>query len=521
MTSRGRHAPKTRSACQTCKKRKVKCDLARPSCARCLKAGRICEGYQLAVVKGIRFSPFTETTLPHLTASSSLLSSFRATQPEWQAYGFYNRKVASILGGSFDTELWKRLVLQVAETEPTVRYGIFALGNLFRHHVVSKGMSDCGCAHCRQTLRHYNKSITSFSQYLQKPASQQTPEVALLSCIIFICLEFYQMNDKNALSLISKGCDLLAESMRQKPDSRTAAINPIVIKSFERLWLLSSMFGRHFTRPLSGSSEVSPFHPPDRMETIEAARDILYEILRLVQSLRLRVFQAQFNTMPASERAETIEMLKIEQHSALLLLETWRNGLQFLMDRKVKQSAEHTQACSILLVQYTITKIRASASMDPAEKDEEDRSEEFRCLVTAAGEGLARISSEEDARSFSFESCFLPALFLTARQCRDSNIRRKALELMRLAGTKEGLWCQAELTCIAARVIDLEEGLVTFGLEHPHEATPEKPLRFYDVWAGLSYRHGGKRFVDVTYVLYDLGCIPPWRSMSETLTVPD
>ena len=48
----GRRRPKTRTACITCKNRRVKCGEERPHCQRCIKAGRPCEGYQLLVVDG-------------------------------------------------------------------------------------------------------------------------------------------------------------------------------------------------------------------------------------------------------------------------------------------------------------------------------------------------------------------------------------------------------------------------------------------------------------------------------------
>ncbi len=97
MTGQGRHGSKTHTACLTCKKRRVKCGLERPSCARCVKAGRTCDGYQLALVKGVSSRTLKETTPPHLTNSSLLLSPFRATQPEWQAYGYYHQRIASVL----------------------------------------------------------------------------------------------------------------------------------------------------------------------------------------------------------------------------------------------------------------------------------------------------------------------------------------------------------------------------------------------------------------------------------------
>ena len=40
-------APKTRTGCKTCKKRRVKCGEERPICARCLRLNLTCEGYEI------------------------------------------------------------------------------------------------------------------------------------------------------------------------------------------------------------------------------------------------------------------------------------------------------------------------------------------------------------------------------------------------------------------------------------------------------------------------------------------
>ncbi|EXJ88584.1 hypothetical protein A1O1_05514 [Capronia coronata CBS 617.96] len=48
--SKPKRATKTFSGCWTCRERHVKCDEARPSCARCLKGGFACQGYGIRLV---------------------------------------------------------------------------------------------------------------------------------------------------------------------------------------------------------------------------------------------------------------------------------------------------------------------------------------------------------------------------------------------------------------------------------------------------------------------------------------
>ena len=42
-----RRKGRTFEGCWTCRSRKVKCDLTKPQCNRCLKSNRICQGYEI------------------------------------------------------------------------------------------------------------------------------------------------------------------------------------------------------------------------------------------------------------------------------------------------------------------------------------------------------------------------------------------------------------------------------------------------------------------------------------------
>ncbi|KAI1611751.1 hypothetical protein EDD36DRAFT_489932 [Exophiala viscosa] len=211
--NQGRRRSKTRTACITCKNRRVKCGEERPHCQRCIKAGRPCEGYQLLVVDGT-CSVFNQKTNPlTLSSSDTLLSAFRATEHDWQAYGVYIQKAEPLNAGAFNADIWKKLIIQMAHTDATVRNAIFALGNLFKHSWNDSNnphISACSCTHCLQALRSYNKSISSFSKHRAQdgPASVN---VALASCALFIMFEVYRMHDGSGIALIDKWSNLLLE----------------------------------------------------------------------------------------------------------------------------------------------------------------------------------------------------------------------------------------------------------------------------------------------------------------------
>jgi len=218
----GRHALKPRAGCLTCKKRRVKCDQERPACHRCSKASQVCGGCQLELISSA-LAQVSHSIV--ISTSTTPLSAFSATQQVWQTYGFNSRKVSSGLSGAFDTDLWQRLFLKVATTELPVRLALFALGTLARHSESEnvQHISNCLCTYCRQTLKYYDRSISSLSDYLQKTPANDSVDLALVSCVLFTCIELYRTNDRNAITLVEKGSSILSQttevnSPRCQPD---------------------------------------------------------------------------------------------------------------------------------------------------------------------------------------------------------------------------------------------------------------------------------------------------------------
>jgi hypothetical protein len=447
------------------------------------------------------------------------LSAFRATASEWQAYEHYTTSISSILGGACDNDVWKKLVLQVADEEPTVRQGLFALGYLFRHGSgTSDAPRDCSCRHCQRALNYYNRSIQSFSDFLKRPSSGRSRDVALLSCTIFICLEFYRMNDATGISLISQGCNMIGEVTVDD----ASGIDPRLIKLFDRLWLLASMFGHHQRRPLPAPPDMVEVIFLAPFESIEDARDQLHEITTVVQDLRLKNFRAHLHSSDDEALSKSLAILSSQQDKVLHLLDDWEQHFDTLVANYQKPSRSTSHALAIFRVKHMICRMRASDRLNLLEMRVHDRTAEYAELIIAAGDVLNNMAGRNTSQEFSFEAGFLPGLYLTTLKCRDSVIRRRALELMCLAKAKEGLWQRSELVTIAARVIELEEGLATLDLPDETETDWQgRPPRFDDVLAGLNYTKDGTTYVDVTYFIYDPTVETRVRYIRETLTVRD
>ncbi|KAK5451317.1 hypothetical protein LTS15_008081 [Exophiala xenobiotica] len=523
MASQGRHGAKTRTACLTCKARKVKCSEEKPGCRRCIKAGRICGGYQLVLVDGTStIINRSRANLPTLNSSNtSLLSAFSATEDEWQAYRLYTQRIACRLGGAFDTDLWQKLVIQISHGDATVRNGVFALGNLFRHRretsPTKRHISTCSCSYCLRALRAYNKSITSFPKSVARLDDPASVNAALASCAVFICIEYYRMNDRNAIALTDKGCGMLFESRHTIPGFQKRDL-------FGRLRVLSATFGYTVARPLLGRSPTAGDMPGNLSDRLERARSSLYDIMAASQALRLQSFQVLVPLWALSSPSISIETLHNDRDAIISRLQTW--GREFAELRKLLWSKplESSLPALILHAHFLKTKIYTETSLDISQDRYDEYLSEFQGIADAAGDGLPQLvlPADDKTANFSFETCFLSTLYLSVLKCRQPALRRRLLALMRLSREKEGLWHRDESIRVATRVMELEEGRSDFVPDGNDRPITNVPIRFHDVLCGVNYvDKDGRTMVDVTYVLCDEHSEHQWQCMKETLLVDE
>ncbi|KAK7453091.1 hypothetical protein Landi51_04086 [Colletotrichum acutatum] len=128
MTRKGQ--PKVRTGCLTCKSRKVKCDEAKPACARCTSTGRKCEGYAVVVPsnRAIARARSRTTRLRDALAQARAGWEFESDQATVE---YFARDVAPNLPQNFENKFWSDLVPRLSKSEPAVRHAMAAIGSLF------------------------------------------------------------------------------------------------------------------------------------------------------------------------------------------------------------------------------------------------------------------------------------------------------------------------------------------------------------------------------------------------------
>jgi hypothetical protein len=125
---------------------------------------------------------------------------------------FYHHCARPALSNSFDSDFWGRITLQMAHAEPAVRHALIALGYLLEtedgsmKHARSKF---AGHHESRTLLHHYNKSVTSLVNRMTE--ATYSPEVALVTCVLFVCIDFLRGNYITAFQHLTNGLKIVSE----------------------------------------------------------------------------------------------------------------------------------------------------------------------------------------------------------------------------------------------------------------------------------------------------------------------
>jgi hypothetical protein len=129
-------------------------------------------------------------------------------------------------------------------------------------------------------ITQYNKAITLLATRLKDPDA--ATEVALLACILFVCIEFLRGDVEPAFTHFKSGMSIALSTM-QRTDSVTAIltkerIGETMLPFFNRLELLGMLFGQdpQWEYPTALNEAV-----PETFKSVREARDSIVHLLNL------------------------------------------------------------------------------------------------------------------------------------------------------------------------------------------------------------------------------------------------
>jgi hypothetical protein len=444
--------------------RRVKCDEAKPSCLRCTSTGRKCDGYEVDTVRARDLKP--EMRLHASKSTISQAPGSLAADYELRALQHFRTRTGPALSASFDCDFWNTVVLQVSVTQDPVRSAIIALSCLHESFEETRGNVDL-VRHVDSNhvlaLQQYNKAVYQTAQMLNLQDTTSC-RVALISCLLFICLELIQDNYTISINHLIGGlrmllyCERAAISLSSQPS--LSLLHENLKKFFGRIVVQTMFMGdTHFdVRVIPKHSQADN---PTSFASVTEARDVLDTVfLSVYPFLHLVKGEPDHNNG------------KIYQKTLLNRLQAWYHLFRELETKSQgKLTAKDITGIRLLEIHYTCLSIMIDTSLDPSQYFLETPASVFLQIVTLVENLLdqqTKSSSPFDNAPpfrlphYSFDLGVIGPLFYIAVKCWNSVLRKKVISLLQHPKIphREGIWTAPMTVTMAQRIIDVEEEVI-------------------------------------------------------------
>lgn len=438
--------------------RRIKCDETRPLCIRCTGTGRKCDGY-------LAQSPAAIPPGPNPIALT--INGPPSQKHQNRSFEFFRTCTLPNISLHFGSPFWTQLVLQASHSEPALQHAATALGALHEHlesqspsadHTVAQKDSGIG-----YSTEQYTQALIFLSALLTK-SDNRSIELALIGALMCIYYEALQENFETS-QVHLENCLMVLQPLLPSgsswlihPAENKMQIDAEIIQAFARLDIEASCtLGK---RSPSLCIATVPLEIPTLFTSLIQARQLLYGLTSQLHSFMRGTADALKSSLAP------IPLSTIAEASFLQLrLKEWETSFSsFLGNPSTKLSRQEQQGANVLSIQQKVTYMKAFTCLYAEEMIFDQFDQEFEEILTLA-EYLIYLSIGDDGLKsesgkkviLSFDMGIIEALFWTAIKCRRSDIRHRAIDVLRRVTWQEGVWNAAMMAAIAERFVGIEE----------------------------------------------------------------
>jgi len=347
--------------------------------------------------------------------------------------------------------------MQMAQSEPCIHHALIALGYLNKSESGSlkDARTSLASVSGQQTfLIHYNKAIKLLAEKFSTP--WHTPEVGLVSCLVFVCIEFLRGNYTTAFLHFNNGLKMISTARKSgfkssRNEHGCDIIEDTIVPMFERLLFTGLAYGVPTELALSLSSSPVVFRRTPFSSLVESQL-AMYD-LRNKSMLLLRHMGENFQ--PAAPTTPKLQ----NQKAILEALEAWLSATEEL-ESNMKLSSDDGITIHSLKACYHCLYIFVASITDANQTECDRHILRFKSVVKHCRfvvEAIERKSSGSPAARFTFETSVIPCLHLVASRCRCPVTRREAVTLLERRIPREGLWDAQQQALVSRRLIEIEE----------------------------------------------------------------
>ena len=440
---------------------------------------------------------------------------------------FFFQTTSIQLAGLLEGEFWKRSVLQLSLSEPSIRQALAALGSL---HEYEARPSSTAKSNSTDAGLHYSRAIYAT---VNKAATGQTAvPIVVMASILFTTYEFLQRNAAAATTHIANGINILQQwrrdtfrqgrSWRRKYSSYEAQFLDDELAPILTLFSLNASEFSPFPKnrlilnePECGAPKLS-----DRFETLREARvglvDLVTACAGFFQSLDAQVGGDQ---TPSRSVLAPSEDLRIA-------FDKWKASFQDLLQRcEPTWSSEEKAAANVIRIMQYGSEVGLAAYLMSSECEWDSRREDFEEILRVTEALIADSSSNptELSMGLTLESGLIYPMHALAWKCRYPSIRRRALDLLLRSPRREWLLDAQQYHSIFSRIMVIEEeslGLQS-GTTPDDNMLPPDHVRVHDfVCIPQPGTSGDCSRYKVTFMTKPEGVNGPWHFTTEYMDLP-
>ncbi|KAI1412063.1 hypothetical protein F5Y13DRAFT_180413 [Hypoxylon sp. FL1857] len=470
---------KVRTGCVVCKIRRVKCDETKPYCIRCTSTGRKCEGYALVPERKPRRGNAATDRAP-IASSGAAITGYSVFQlpavspnpalnisaVERESLHFFWAATEHDVSRNFEPHFWGRVVLQASREYSTVQYALDAVSSLYkaymtREHATHQSQGVLDTPTTRLALLCYNKAVKLISDDL---AAGKIPlQAVLICCLLFIWLEFLRNDFATGMKHLQSGLAILQEAPGRCNRSSPAlvAIDESIPHVFTRLQIQATLHGcpasDFNSSPMKCPSEaIINSHPSAFFTLAEARYSLDSKLVYVFQFVREKQTIETSRGTQASECPEWPQ-LAAKRDAHITELMEWNAAFQ---QSSLLGAGNSANSIAILLLQlnFEVAFTVLKTLFFDSEMQYDEYTTEFRQMLTLI-EKILQSRPNRQCPVLSLDMGIIPALCYIILKCRERSIRYKAMELLKSAPEREGMWHRDSIIVATNWKVTVEERL--------------------------------------------------------------
>lgn len=458
------------------RKRRVKCDETKPECKRCFATKNTCIYEQIEwqtddQTASSRSSPSSASSViripiayqpGHAIAPSEVAASRR----ELQMFDVFRTEIIGGVGSPFDYTFWTTDVLQAASKYPAVWHSCLALGAMHRQRETpfnSRAIKNTKTELYNFALQHYNMSIHKILLLTkQKSHTYAERETLLMTAVLFAGFCSLQQNLQQAIIHATNGVQLFYR-WGMRGEAQVAHRKGIL--DVEHLSALFDCMELQLTNRLGNVNALSTINPDTVPNCSPKEFDVIADAFLELQPLLGSLLQAGFYSGYPAHIPRPAPLTNWFHSGAREWFKFMEKYERFKLDYMAKENPDMggIKVLDILCLGGSVF-IRANLAPDELVWDQFRK--DFKWMVDQTEELVAILDYNPVAKEtlgppgFSFSSFRCGILSFIGSYCREFDLRRRIISLLRGSEKQEGLWNSRCIAAICETRMTLEEEAV-------------------------------------------------------------